>query len=108
MEKDSETIRNYSNPAYVLGWPPEMAPVILSQPESSVVIIGQSATLSVKAAGIPDVTYQWFRDDIMITGATSASLALANVKKGDAGHYRVTITNSAGTSRSADARLSVK
>jgi hypothetical protein len=108
QERDAEIIANYSNPAYVLGWKPEMAPLILSQPVSSSVATGQSTTFNVTVAGIPDATYQWYKNDVSLPRATSAALVLSNVKRGDAGRYRVTVTNAAGTSRSTEARLSVK
>jgi hypothetical protein len=85
-----------------------MAPLILSQPASSSIATGQSATFSVKVAAIPEATYQWFKNDVSIPGATSSALAFSNAKKEDSGRYRVTITNTAGASRSADASLSVK
>jgi len=108
QERDAEILANYSNPAYVLGWTPEMAPVLLSQPVSSTIALGQSVTLSAKVAGIPDVTYQWFKNEVSIPRATSSALPLSNVRKEDGGRYRVTVTNAAGTSRSTDARVSVK
>src|SRR5262249_12782440 len=107
-EKDAETIANYSNPAYVLGWTPMMAPLILMQPVSVTVPAGQTAAFSVTAAAIPDATYQWFKNGKAISGMTHATLTLAVVKPSDAGSYSVTVTNSSGSATSASAALIVK
>jgi len=95
MERDAATIANYSNPAYVLGWNPMMAPIILKDPESAATRIGQSATLSVTATAVPDPTYQWFKNDRPIGGAVGNTLDVS-----DAGRYSVSVTNAAGTVRS--------
>jgi pectinesterase len=107
-EKDAETIANYSNPAYVLGWTPMMAPLILMQPKAVTVSAGQTAAFSVTAAAIPDATYQWFKDGKSISGMNQATLTLAAVKPSDAGRYSVTVTNSSGSATSASAILVVK
>lgn len=38
--------------------------------------------------------YQWFKDGIIIPGATSSNFAKANVSSSDAGNYTVQVTNS--------------
>lgn len=106
-EKDAETIANYSNPAYVLGWTPTMAPLILMQPGAVTVSAGQTAAFSVKAAAIPDAAYQWFKNGKSISGMNQATLTLAAVKPSDAGRYSVTVTNSSGSAASASAALVV-
>jgi hypothetical protein len=70
-------------------------------------VLGTSVTLSVTATGTPAPTYQWRKDGVILSGATSPSLMLANVTVGDAGKYSVVITNSGGTVTSADAVLAV-
>lgn len=108
FEKDAATIANYSNPTYVLGWTPEMAPLILSQPKNVTASAGQSAMFSVSVAAIPDATYQWFRNGAAIRGATGATLNLANISARDAGRYSVSVTNRAGSATSAAAALTVR
>jgi pectinesterase len=108
MEKDAETIASYSNPAYILGWTPAMAPLILSQPESVTTAVGQPATFTVTVAAIPAAAYQWFRNGTSVPGATEAILRLPNVKAGDAARYTVRVSNSSGTAMSATAILAVR
>jgi pectinesterase len=108
MEKDAETIGNYSNPTYVLGWMPTMAPLILFQPESVTTTVGQPATFQVKVTAIPDAAYQWFRNGAPIQGATGAVFRLPTVKAGDAARYTVSVSNPSGSTMSASATLAVK
>lgn len=80
---------------------------ITGQPASQTVSAGQNATFAVTAYGSSPVTYQWNKNGAAIAGATSASLALANVAATDAGSYTVTVSNSAGTVTSTPAVLTV-
>lgn len=107
MAKDAETIAIYSNPSYVLGWTPAMAPLILSQPEAVTTAAGQSVTFSVKVAAIPDATYQWFKNGTPIRGATQVDFRLPSVKAGDAGRYTIAVTNASSTLTSSAASLTV-
>jgi pectinesterase len=107
-ENDADTIANYSNPAYVLDWTPSMAPLILSQPAALSLTSGQPAAFQVKAAAIPDATYQWFKNGVAIPGAKDAVLNLPSVKPDAAGRYSVAVTNSSGTAASNAATLTVR
>ncbi len=80
---------------------------ITTAPAPQAVISGQTATLSVTAAGIPPFTYVWAKDGVAIPGATTAILTIANTRPTDAGSYAVTVTNSAGSVTSTAASLSV-
>jgi hypothetical protein len=102
MERDAATIANYSNPAYVLGWNPTMAPIILKDPEPAATRGRQTATLSVTAAAVPDPSYQWFRNDKPVRGAVGKTLEVR-----DAGRYSVSVTNAAGTVRSKAVAVTV-
>ena len=85
----------------------------MTQPESVNVEEGGSATLRVLASGL-GLTYQWFGpdgrplvdSDERIAGSRSATLQVSNVRAGDAGEYRVVVSNSAGAVRSEGALLS--
>jgi pectin methylesterase-like acyl-CoA thioesterase len=103
MDKDAETIANYSNPAYVLGWTPAMAPVILGPPEAVMSEASRSMTLSVNVAAIPDASYQWLDNGVPIQGATAPTLTIANAKGADASRYGVRVSNASGSSTSARA-----
>ncbi len=74
-------------------------PVITVQPSSGV-LLNDSASLSVSATGL-GLSYQWRKDGVNISGATSASyIATA------AGIYSVVVTNMAGSVTSSGAVIS--
>lgn len=86
---------------------PPVAPVITTQPQALSLKVGASGTLSVTATGAPDPTYQWKKDGVAITGATSTTYTLSSVATKDAGDYTVVVSNSAGSAISNSATLSV-
>ncbi|HKE59973.1 MAG TPA: hypothetical protein VKB46_24850, partial [Pyrinomonadaceae bacterium] len=55
----------------------------------------------------PLLTYQWFKDDIAIAGATSDTLTISNVQAVDIGSYTVIVSNAAGSTTSGPASLSI-
>lgn len=84
------------------------APVTITQePVNVVANPGDSPTFSVTATGTGTVTYQWMFDGNPITGATSSTLTLNTVTAAQAGSYSVDITDSAGTTQSQAATLTV-
>jgi pectate lyase len=87
--------------------PTPSAPVITRLPASQTVEEGQPVTFSVLADGTYPFTYQWYKDDAAIGGATDTSLALVNVQPADEGRYTVTVTNAAGSVTSDPAVLTV-
>ena len=68
---------------------------------------GQTAIFSVTATGIPAVTYQWQKGLTPITGATAATLILANAQPVDAASYTVVVTNTVSSVTSGAATLTV-
>ena len=82
-------------------------PTITTQPVSQSVTAGASVTFSVAASGTAPFSYQWFKDDAPIAGATNGTLALASTALTDAGSYRANVTNVFGTAPSASASLTV-
>ncbi len=100
-ERDAETIANYSNPAYVLGWTPRMAPLILGPPAAE--MTGQSMLVRVTVAAVPDATYQWLENGRSIQGATQSTLMRPNATPADASRYSVKVTNAVGSATSAPA-----
>jgi pectinesterase len=108
MDKDADIIANYQKPSYVFGnWTPQMAPIIITQPLSIGALKGQVASFSIKVAAIPEATYQWFKNDKAITGATSAVLNINKVSSVDAGKYRVSVKNQSGSVSSQVVTLTV-
>lgn len=110
MDKDAETIANYSNPTYVLGgWTPELAPAILKQPAAALrVAPGGTIDLSVEVAALPAATYQWLKDGQPLAGATAAKLTLTAAKAANSGTYTVRIRNAGGSVDSEAALVRVE
>jgi hypothetical protein len=76
--------------------PPATAPSFTTQPQAAAALAGGTVTLTATASGTPAPSYQWSKDGVAITGATSATLVLTAAQATDAGSYTVTATNSAG------------
>lgn len=83
------------------------APVIVHAPVSTSATVGQSISFTVTAAGTAPLAYQWRKDGVVLTGATSSTLVLGAVSLAQTGDYSVVVTNDAGTIASASARLDV-
>ncbi|HUJ45097.1 MAG TPA: immunoglobulin domain-containing protein, partial [Opitutaceae bacterium] len=84
-----------------------VAPVFTTQPASQTVTAGTAVTFTAAASGTPAPTYQWRKNGVNITGATSAAYTIASVAMTDAGTYTVVATNSAGSATSNNAVLTV-
>lgn len=88
-------------------------PTITSQPVGETAALGATVTFSVAATASGPITYQWRKNGLAladggkVTGATSATLQLANVAASDAGDYSVVVTNAAIEVNSAPATLSI-
>lgn len=73
------------------------APVITVQPASfAVCSAGGSASFSVTANG-NDLTYQWRRNGVNISGATASTYSIASANASHAGAYSVVVTNFGGS-----------
>ena len=86
---------------------PGTAPTFTAQPAAQTVNVGASVTFNSSASGTPAPTYQWQKGGAAISGATNATLTLANVQATDAGTYAVVATNASGSVTSAGAALTV-
>ena len=82
------------------------APTITTHPVGQAVVAGSTATFSVTATGTA-LAYQWLRDGLLLSGATNATLTLANVQPPRIGNYSVVITNAAGSVTSSVAQLNI-
>jgi len=87
--------------------PVVVAPRIDAAPTGRVATEGANVTFSVVASGSAPLTYQWFRADALIPGATQATLFLGNVQLADAGPYTVAVGNAVGSVSSPPATLVV-
>ena len=88
-------------------WPVyAMRPVITTQPTAQAVAVGGTLTLTVaanytKTAGSWD-TYQWYKDNVAISGATGATFTKANVTTDDAGSYKVQVRGDTAAANTKD------
>jgi hypothetical protein len=80
---------------------------IFQQPADQIVVLGQTATITVGGAGSSPLSYQWSFNGTPVLGATDASLVLTNVQMSQAGLYSVVVTNAYGSAPSTNANLSV-
>src|SRR5437660_1791107 len=87
---------------------PPVAPTLTTQPASTTVSLGQTATFSVVANGTAPLTYQWQKNGANINGATAASYTTPATTTADNGAtFQVVVSNSAGSKTSAAATLTV-
>ena len=84
-----------------------VSPQIVTQPIAQSVVEGAAVSFAVAATGTAPLTYQWRKDFVGISGATSATLALTSTLPADAGDYSVLIFNSFGHAVSTSASLTV-
>src|SRR5207248_2439418 len=97
-----------SNSATLTVNPDPTAPSITAQPASQTITAGLTATFSVTAAGTAPLSYQWQKNGVAITGATSASYTTPAETTADNGaQFAVVVSNSAGTATSNSAILTV-
>ena len=83
-------------------------PVITSQPMNQTVSLGTTATFSVTATGTGTLSYQWQKNATNINGANSASYTTPPTMTTDNGAmFRVTVTDSTGSTPSNSATLTV-
>lgn len=84
-------------------------PTITHHPDGLMVTVGEMATFRVVATGTESLTYQWFKNNKAITGATSnAYISPAIVQADDGSRFTVTVSNAGGSVTSTAAILTVK
>ncbi|MCD8483117.1 MAG: Ig-like domain-containing protein [Verrucomicrobia bacterium] len=83
------------------------APVILSQPVAQSIFVGDTATFTVEASGIPEPGYQWRKDGVAISGATASTFSIVNAQTADSGWYDVVVSNTVDSVSSDAVTLSV-
>jgi hypothetical protein len=85
--------------------PATVAPTITREPADLQAPYNSNVAFSVQATGTPAPTFSWLRDGVAIPGANSAFLTLTNVTT--SGRYSVVVSNSAGSTTSRTAMLTV-
>lgn len=84
-----------------------LPPSITTQPANQTIVAGQNASFTIVATGDPTPTYQWRRNGLNISGATSATLNLTNVPFDGGGSFSVALSNPGGSIVSSAATLTV-
>ena len=79
---------------------------ITTQPANTEVTAGADAVLFVVASGT-DLSYQWQKDGVDVSGATTSELTISSSSKDDEGSYQCIISNDCNSVSSAEATLSV-
>lgn len=82
-------------------------PSITAHPQDQTVNPGASAIFNVAATGSGSLTYQWQYNGTNIGGATATSYTVTDAQQSKAGFYRALVSNSAGTTPSDTASLTV-
>jgi endonuclease/exonuclease/phosphatase family metal-dependent hydrolase len=83
-------------------------PSISTQPQDQTATAGDTVSFNVVASGTAPLNYQWKSNNVIIPGATNDTFMLSSVTTNLSGSsYFVTITNSAGSTNSATATLTV-
>src|SRR6185436_6108793 len=72
------------------GHPPRIVSIT---PTNQTVVLGYNATITVLAVGTPPLTYQWFRNSVLLPGQTDPTITLNAVQSGAAGFYLCRVTN---------------
>lgn len=92
----------------IVAQPRTTAPVIMTQPASQTIAVGQTAIFSVTATGTSPLAYQWKKNSTVIIGATAASYTTPVATLSDNGDtFTVVVTNGAGSATSNPATLTV-
>jgi hypothetical protein len=82
-------------------------PIIVQQPVSQSVFVGETASFSADIYGGGPWTYTWKKNGVDMTGETNRTFDVRNAYYADAGNYTVGITNAAGGILSDPATLTV-
>ncbi len=83
-------------------------PTITVQPVEQTVGPRSNVTLSVTATGTAPLSYQWYKDNKTIAGATGSSYTINSTTGNDTGTYMVKVSNAAGYVNSKSVKLTVK
>lgn len=82
-------------------------PVIVAAPASRVLTQGIVSQLVVTASGTPEPSYQWFKDGLLIPGATSSTYEVRANGSASGGAYTVEVSNALGKVTTAAAAVRV-
>lgn len=83
--------KHYQKGAFAIQ--PASPPQIIDQPADVIAPDGGRGVLSIKVSGTEPMSYQWYKDNVRIPGATNAQLVLEPVSQADDGMYHVLVRN---------------
>ena len=72
-------------------------PTISIAPTNLLLNVGDAASFTVTAAGVPAPAYQWFKNNVPIPGATGTNYSISSVVLTNIGTYSVVVSNAAGS-----------
>ncbi|MFC2114615.1 immunoglobulin domain-containing protein, partial [Bacteroidota bacterium] len=85
----------------------DQAPTLSNQTGNSKVCEGQTMSFNVTASGTPPISYQWYKDNAIISGATNYLLNFNSTTTNDAGDYHCIVSNTCGSIQSYTSSLTV-
>ena len=81
------------------------APNITKNLTSITTGVGSNVTFAVQAAGLSPLTFRWYYNGNLISGATSSNYTIANAQLANAGSYYAAVSNSYGNVQSSSAYM---
>ncbi|XP_077983140.1 cartilage intermediate layer protein 1-like [Glandiceps talaboti] len=89
--------------------PCQKPPVVTEHPQSKLRNIGEDVALCCEAQGVPPPSYEWFKDDVIVSSENYVgnSLLLSDLKLSHSGRYMCRANNVAGAQYSLAATLTV-
>lgn len=86
----------------------DIIPIFNLQPVDKIIKEGETLTLSAEATGTEPITYQWYKDDKKIEGATSNTYQVPNAELGMTGFYYCEAKNVCGYTKSTIVQVIVQ
>ncbi|MBI3416709.1 MAG: immunoglobulin domain-containing protein [Verrucomicrobia bacterium] len=110
-DEGSYTVEVTNSGGTIIGGPAKLIvntpPRFTTPPVAISVAQGATAALTAVVDGQAPLSFQWFKNGLAITGATSATLDFFNAQKTDEGSYELEAKNSLGTVRSPSVQVTV-
>jgi hypothetical protein len=91
----------------LLAGPTNGPPGIAVEPQNQTVVVSNKVALSVGAYGLEPLHYQWQHGSVNLLSETNNVLTISTALPGDAGEYRVLVTNTLGAITSQVAALTL-